>query len=184
MPREVLRKYSLPQSGYFKIMQMLAFCRGRLKDLSAEEVPNKFDEWLTPKSGQYGVTYLYPSMRDLLTKADAGRSFKYWEALLEDTNITQKILAGFQAIRKNVICKTWRETQFKIIHSAIYGFNLSNPTNNPSRLTACPKCSQSATDMWHVLWSCPYIQTYWDEVMGWINARWRPAVPREPVALV
>lgn len=53
---EVLQKYALPSHCHFKIMQILAFCRSRLRDLTEERENNKSDECLAFQPGYYGLT--------------------------------------------------------------------------------------------------------------------------------
>lgn len=123
-------------------------------------------------------------MRDILIRARSDKPFRHWQLLLEDPEAAKKILTGFQALRKNIICEQWRETQLRIIHRAIYGFNLPNPTNDPSRITACPKCGLEQLDLWHGLWLCPKIQDYWDLIVQWINTHWKSVVSKSPEALI
>lgn len=55
---------------------------------------------------------------------------------------------GLAAIRAHVSIETWRETYFKMIHNAIYGFNLLPSPLHPNRLTKCPKCSDPMINTW------------------------------------
>lgn len=58
MLQEVIEQYSLPKYCYFKSMQLLTFCRSRLKDFSVEEANPSFDEMASISPGRYGVSAL------------------------------------------------------------------------------------------------------------------------------
>lgn len=97
------------------------------------------------------------------------QAFKHWERVVSDPEVAEKIVLGWRAVRKSVICEAWRETHYKIIHNAIHSFNLPNTFNDPSRIKVCPKFGTLNTDMWHGIWKCTPIQHFWEEVRGLIN---------------
>lgn len=68
MPQEMVSRYLLPKSCYFKSIQILTFCRSRLKDLSVEGVKTCFDEVASLLPGSYGISNLYGVLRGKLSK--------------------------------------------------------------------------------------------------------------------
>ena len=43
---------------------------------------------------------------------------------------------------------------------------------------ACPRCGQSDAELVHVLWSCPTIQLYWDQVLSRLSSCTGREIPR------
>lgn len=154
---EVIERYSLPATQFLAVAQIIHFCRARLLDLSREASINSFDEILNKSSQDHGISCLYALIRQHMAKCTHPQTG------------FQKILSGWGAIRKHIVNETWRETFYKIVHNAIYGFNLPATPLNSARLTACPKCGTPSTDMWHGLWQCPAIQRYWAQVQEFVN---------------
>lgn len=54
--RELFARYSLPDRFYFKSMQLLSFCKARLKDLTVVGTATLFDDLLSTRPGEYGVS--------------------------------------------------------------------------------------------------------------------------------
>lgn len=54
-------------------------------------------------------------------------TFNTWATILSDEAVPEKLLAGYQMTSNIIICKTWQETQFKIIHRASYPFQMDKP---------------------------------------------------------
>lgn len=159
-PKEQLMQYSLTKGYYLKTLQLLKFCKARLKNMSVEKSNTVFNYLLYFRPGNYGLSFLYEFLRKKLARGGHENMFQPWGTLLDDPELPRKILEGMQSLRKHVICETWRETLFKIGHRALYGFNLPNPKKDPSRIRACPKCGQQLTDLWHGLWLCLAIQSF------------------------
>lgn len=85
----------------------------------------------------------------------------------------ENVLKGWMAVQKNVINETWRESDYKLLHNAIYGFNVPPLVRNPDRITKCPKCTAPLTaETWHGIWSCKAIQAYCDGVLELISQHW------------
>lgn len=166
---EIMHNFTLPASKFLEVAQLHHFCTSRLVDLSVEVTVNKFDELLQYTSQGHGISSLYSQLRRHLAKGDTKHIFKRWEQVLGDPFVADKILSGWGAVRKYIVCENWRETYYKLIHNAIYGFNLPARPQNTSRITACPKCDTPLTDMWHGFWTCPAIQRFWEEVGEFVN---------------
>lgn len=62
---EALQKYALPSQCHFKTMQILTFCKARLRDLTEEGGNNKFNECLSIQPGHYGLSVLYRILKDV-----------------------------------------------------------------------------------------------------------------------
>lgn len=158
-PGTLLTPYhAISQCGpmqFLSVAQLLHFCRSRLLKLSREGQTNLFDELLQKFSQSHGISCLYNLLRHPLAKCKTKQIFTKWEKTLGDRNI----------LKKYIICETWRKTYYKLIHNAIYGFNLPIKPRNPRCVTACLKCDTPSTDMWH----CPAIQHYWKEVQEFVN---------------
>lgn len=95
-----------------------------------------------------------------------------------------KIKERLAAIHTHVINENWRETYFKIIHNAIYGFNLPPSPLHPNCLLKCPKRDVPQTDMWHGLWLCPNIQNFSKEILHYIDTQYKIALSLSPESLV
>lgn len=103
---------------------------------------------------------------------------------LGNPDCARVILEGWSNVRKNVICEAWRKSHFRLIHRAIYGFNIPSVSSYSSRITACPKCHTPLTDLWHGGWLCPDTQKFWDQIITCIDLHWRVTIPKSPELLI
>lgn len=99
------------------------------------------------------------------------------------SDIVEQIKEGLAAIRTHVVNENWIETYFKIIHNAIYGFNLPPSPLYPNRLLTCPKCGTPLTDMWHGIWQCPIIQNFWKEILQLVENHYKTVLRLHPDAV-
>lgn len=89
-------------------------------------------------------------------------------------------MTGWIRTRKAVICEKWRETQLKLVHRAIYAFNITNTRNTESWINKFPKCDLLKADLDHGMWLCPKTRQYWEWLLSWIKDTWHIDLPCEP----
>lgn len=146
-PKQIMDLYNLPITCPFKILQVLSICKSRLRDLSREGAATVFDDRVAMPGKSYGLLNLYWSVRKLFARNSSPAMFKAWENIISTPDYVKVILGGWSSVRKDVLCESWRESHFKLIHKAIYGFNIPRSEDNPTRIIACPKCQAPRTDM-------------------------------------
>lgn len=183
-PGEVINRYSLPKTVFFTVSQILSFCRSRLRDPAPERTANPFDDLLTIAPGYYGISRLYGGINKCLIKISPVTAFSRWEDLLSTPEAAKIIQTGWSNVRKHVPCEAWRDSHFRFMHRAIYGFEFPKTPANPSRITECPKCQTPFTDLWHGVWLCPNSQRFWDQVITYVDLHWRVALPKSPELLL
>lgn len=62
-------------------------------------------------------------------------------------------MEGYQKVRSLVVCKTWRETQFRIAHWAYHPYC---PDALDPSLSSCSWCSIPRPTLFHRLWECQH----------------------------
>lgn len=109
--------------------------------------------------GRAGVKLadIHTALKGRLTKLTHEGAFRSWATKLHDPKAPEKTLKGWMGVRENVN-ETWRETHYKLMHNAIYGFNIPSSIRNPDRITT-----------WHGIWACKDIQAYWDKVLEFVS---------------
>lgn len=149
-------------------MQTLSFCNSRLKDPAHEHTTPPFDDVLNISPGYNGVSRLC-SINKKLNKITPWTAFQSWAEILDIPDSAKVIQGGWFNVRKHVVSEAWRDSHFRFIHRAIYGFKFPRTVANPSRITACPKCQSPFTDLWHRVWLCPDSQRFWDQVITYVD---------------
>lgn len=91
------------------------------------------------------------------------------------------MLRGYYNILHLIPCKTWRETQLKIIHRTFVPF-LSDKNN--SQATNCLLYSQPRPSLAHRIWTCAHISAFWDWVLAFILGVTSLNIPKDPLFLV
>lgn len=183
-PDELIAQYSLSSNSYYTLMQVISFCKSRLRNPTPECTAHQFDDLLSISPGYYGISRLYCDVNKKLIGPIANSAYRSWEKVFTDPDVVKVIQGGWANIRKHVICETWRDTYFRFIHRAIYGFEFPRTPSNPDRIVACPKCQTPFTDLWHGVWLCPAIQRFWDQVITYIDLHWRLRLPKTPRLLL
>lgn len=84
---------------------------------------------------------IYLKLREGVKGVASPELFSRWRTENADTDIAQKILEGWSQVRRAIESERWRETYFKLIYHAIFGFNIPPHPNCLDRLTACLKCA-------------------------------------------
>lgn len=93
-------------------------------------------------------------------------------------------MEGWRHVRSVVLNERWRESHFKFIHHAIYGFSIPPHPNCPNRLTACPKCDTPTTDLVHGVWTCPSVVTFWADLVRLITSKMNLSLDVNPQTLL
>lgn len=109
---------------------------------------------LGPPTSNHTLASLYHGLREGRGYLDTASVFGRWDREFPDTEISDKILEGWRQLRAPILNERWRETHFKFMHHAIYGFDIPPHPNCPERFTACPKCQTHKTNMIHRVWHC------------------------------
>lgn len=102
-PNEIMDQYSLPKTSFFTILQILSFCKSRLKDPAREGVANPFNHILSISPGAYGVSRLYHDLKKRLIKTCPETAFRSWEGILGTPGYAKVILEGWSNVRKYII---------------------------------------------------------------------------------
>lgn len=161
-----------------KFYKFSRYVRSRLTDRSRESTTNASDEQMEIPEGEYGVSRSYRALKKLFVKVTPSGAIQSWENTLSTTSHVKVILEGWSNVLKHILCEYWRETQFRFIHKAIYGFNIPRSGDNPAFHVACPKCQNPRTDMWHGI--CPASQAFWDQMISYIEQHWSITLSRSP----
>lgn len=74
----------------------------------------------------------------------------------------------------------WRETHFKFLHQAIYGFHIPPHPNCPDMLTACPKCNTPKTNLIHGAWRCSAVSQFWTRLLDFVNSKMNLRIASTP----
>lgn len=48
----------------------------------------------------------------------------------------------------------------------------------------CNNCNTEVGTFWHMVWACPKIQTYWEDIAGKLSELGGTRVPAEPLVLL
>lgn len=83
-------------------------------------------------------------------------------------DISNQILDGWRHLRKSIINEKWRKTHFKLIHHAIYGYDILPYPNCPDNLLHGQNVSPQRQ---HGVWSCPDTSQFWMQVTALIKSK-------------
>lgn len=89
--------------------------------------------WRYPKGNMEFLHYTNPS-KSLFVKVTPSKAFQSWENTLNTPNYLKVIHEGWSSVRRPVLCESWRETHFRFIHRAIYGFSIPRSGDDLTRL--------------------------------------------------
>lgn len=120
-------KWSMPKTLKLAVFQLTAFCQSRLDDLSNEAINNLLDNLVKAGKGGTGLPSLHRTLRGHPTNLTHEGVFKKWKTRLQDPSVPDKILKGWEEIKKNVTNESWRESHFKPIHTWV-----QYPPNRPN----------------------------------------------------
>lgn len=162
---ELKGKYHLPSWMFFRYVQLSHAARAQF--------PN-------------GIVIATHSVESLLTVTDIDRilSSIYIRLTCKDTSTLTPLFTKWQLDIPELTEEDWSEglqqciplmisardrfIQMKFLHRVYYTpHRLANIY--PGVEDVCPKCRQSVGTFFHVVWSCPILQTYWREVVSDIN---------------
>lgn len=133
---EIAGEFGVSESHCLQYLQLKCFCVKRLKDITKEKEATEFYDIVGGGPCKRSLAILYRMIRDKYVRSDTHTFFASWKRWLQIPNISSQMLSGWQIIKKCVISEKWRESHFKMMHAAIYAFNIPPDPNYPSKNNA------------------------------------------------
>ncbi|XP_044131118.1 uncharacterized protein LOC122924254 [Bufo gargarizans] len=177
---ELIAKFSLSPFQIIQWSQVREAVINQLGLVQKEIRRNILDRILDLGGGKVSISTIYADMRKEDGIGDRSIRFGKWAEQLEDEDMAQKMVKGWEVVRRHVVNESWRDTQFRLMYRAIYGFNIPPHPAKPDRITSCPKCGVSFTDLFHGIWTCPQSKRVWEEVGTLVKGIWGREFPLSP----
>lgn len=173
---ELKWQFNLPPWMYFRYVQLRHAIKAQFPDgmvLAVHSVESLL------------IDHPLSSIYLRLTCKAAGSTTRLFEAWQRDIPaLTEEDWTeGLQQCIPLMISARDRFVQLKFIHRVYY---------TPARLSriysevtdTCPKCRQSVGTFIHMVWECPHIQSFWQEVVADVNAVVGLSLDRDPLLFI
>lgn len=175
----IAETFSLPTSHTLHYAQCVSF----IKD-SCREESKRFQTSITDlllHSDSYKISDIYKPFLIRTTPPLASSSVANWGKDFPDSDIVEKVLQGYQKTLQLTPNEVWRETQLKIMHRAYIPFISDKTVQGAAN---CPMCRQPKPSLSHRFWSCPFISTFWDQIISYIFKITLLKIPKDPLLLI
>lgn len=101
--QEIQMHFLLSNAHYLAYCQMLNFLKTRLRDVTHEVSPNKFDNLLGPSTANHTLAILYRGIYEATNKEHPLELFGKWEREFPDKGILDEILIGWRQLCSTVL---------------------------------------------------------------------------------
>lgn len=177
--QELAQEYDIPESHFLAYLKVTTHMKQIIKDMKQAFKCSVVDGCVS--KGAYPTRDIYPSLNKLFHNRKLSQPGNKWQKDVQGADIQDKLLTGYHKITKLAINKTSKETQYKILHRAYIPFlNLPHqPEASP-----CPKFRTRKPTLLHMLWSCPMIDTFWDQVFDYVKLITKTLIPKDEIFLL
>lgn len=180
---DLQNEFALPHSQFFKFLQLRHACSKEDRELLATAHPLPPAEIVgntETSKGLISVIYRY-LLTQLFSKHPVDLKTK-WEGDLGpiEPGIWEEIL---QAIPKVSVSEQHRLSQIYLIHR-VYRTPLFLHKIGLRDSPICNRCCIHPASLLHMMWNCPKLVRYWDEVISLINATYSVTIDTDPMTCI
>ena len=166
-------RYNLPQSHFYRYLQVRHFVRGHISDFSAKPCNFDFyDTLLSQPNSKHLISHLIASFEAPVSTNHLR------EAWAEDLGVPlseQLWEEGLSSIQKCSINSRYRLIQFKVIHRLHYSkIKLNRIFESVSPM--CDRCGRAEGSLSHLFWYCPVLENFWSDIFKWFSGQYRTII--------
>ncbi|XP_029472595.1 uncharacterized protein LOC115099249 [Rhinatrema bivittatum] len=166
------QQYELTDADHFTYMRIRSYIHSCHNRCGRAVTNGPFQRYLHINSlKKVKLSMFYKLLHDTTTYDLYQRCSTRWgEALQEDIPV-KALRQATQIIPKAVTSADMRDLHFRILHKLIIGPHRAFLAGIiPSG--ACPKCSVVHASLFHCLWECSQIQTFWLQIIDYNTLQW------------
>lgn len=162
--QQLQEKFALPQSHFFKYLQIRSFVKDKFPSFPNEPISSPMDSLLLANPFIKGGTSIIYSQ---LSELEQNTTLQYlklaWEKDLGIELSDEHWTEAQERVHSCSVCARHGLLQFKILHRLHFSkLKLSKMYKNVD--PTCNRCGQEPASLAHMFWKCPNITSYWVKV--------------------